>query len=165
MGIFAPRYVFRSRWELASPPSDVFDALYDLANYPGWWPQVRAVHRFDEDHHKMVVRSFLPYEIDYTLIRETSDRAQGLLRGRVEGDIVGTIEWRINPSPSGCVAYFFEDVETTLEVLNLLAPVARWMFEFNHQLMMRDGHLGLSAYVSGRTLADRAPGTRAERRM
>jgi hypothetical protein len=45
--------------------------------------------------------------------------------------------------------YFRQRVETRSELLNLLAPVARLAFEANHQIMMRDGLVGLKAYLAG----------------
>lgn len=157
MAYFAPRYLFRSRWELPFPARDVYDTLYELVRYPEWWPQFREVTKLDDEHHRMVVRSFLPYEISYIIEREVADAALGTLRGKVDGDIAGNIEWRINPSPTGSVVYFQEDVATHMDLLNLLAPMARWAFEINHQVMMTSGRAGLRAYVAGRIAQSGVP--------
>jgi hypothetical protein len=157
MAYFAPRYLFRSRWELQLPARNVYDSLYALVRYPEWWPQFREVTKLDEDRYRMVVRSFLPYEISYILSRDVADAGLGTLRGKVDGDIAGDIEWRINPSPTGCVVYFQEDVVTHLDLLNLLAPIARWAFEINHQVMMNSGRVGLRAYISGRIAQTSVP--------
>jgi hypothetical protein len=72
-----------------------------------------------------------------------------VLQASVDGDIVGGIRWDIHPSPSGAVVYFEERVETTLDLLNVLAPAARWAFTWNHTTMMREGLIGLRAYLAG----------------
>lgn len=151
------RYRFGSRWELKASAADVYWALYDLPAYPTWWPQFIAVRSIDPRHHFMVVRSFLPYRIQYTLTREVADVARGVLQGHVDGDIVGRIRWDIVPSPSGSVVYFAEKVETQSELLNMLAPIARLAFGANHEVMMRDGFIGLRAYLAARTVKVPAP--------
>jgi hypothetical protein len=103
--------------------------------------------------HWTIVRSFLPYEINYVLVPEIADRGHGLLQARVDGDIVGRIRWQIDPHRSGSIAHFEERVETQVDLLNLLAPLARLAFEANHQVMMRDGLIGLKAYLGARRLA------------
>ena len=142
-------------------PRRVFDALYDIGRYPMWWPQFRQVTptATGQPYYYMVVRSFLPYRIAYTLTPVTTDRARGVLMARVRGEIEGRIRWQINPSPIGSVVYFEERVQTSLDLLNMLAPFARWLFELNHQVMMRDGRLGLRAYLAAtRPAAGPRPG-------
>lgn len=146
---FRPRYAFRSRWEVPASQRHVYEALSELEDYPIWWRQFRVVNELPDGSYWMVVRSFLPYRISYTLTTKKSDPARGVLHATVNGDIVGGIRWDIHPSPWGSVAYFEERVETTLDLLNLLAPWARWAFEWNHRAMMRDGLLGLRAYLAG----------------
>lgn len=144
-----PRYVFRSRWEIPALQRDVYETLRNLEVYPTWWRQFRVVNKVGEGTYWMVVRSFLPYRISYTLTTQKEDQARGVLHATVNGDIVGGIRWDIHPSPYGSVAYFEERVETTLDLLNLLAPAARWAFQWNHTAMMREGLVGLRAYLAG----------------
>lgn len=108
----------------------------------------------DEQRHWTLVRSFLPYDIAYLLTAEIADRARGLLQAAVDGDIVGRIRWQIDPGRYGTVAYFEERVETQVDLLNLLAPIAWLAFEANHRVMMRDGLVGLKAFLGARALVD-----------
>jgi hypothetical protein len=146
---FRPRYVFRSRWEVPALQRDVYEALRNLEAYPTWWRQFRIVNKVGDDSYWMVVHSFLPYRIAYTLTTRKVDRARGVLHATVDGDIVGGVRWVVHPSPKGSVAYFEERVETAMDLLNLLAPAARWAFQWNHDVMMRDGHIGLRGYLAG----------------
>jgi hypothetical protein len=160
MNALAPRYLFRSRWELSSRPDDVHEALRDVLRYPLWWPEFRDVRRIDDDTHWMVVRSFLPYTISYTLT-QVPTQERGVLEARVHGDIDGRIRWRVTTlddrrplakrqGPTRTIVSFEERVVTQEALLNLLAPFARWAFEMNHRLMMRDGLHGLVAFLAGR---------------
>jgi len=157
-GIFSRRYRLRSKWELQAPVLDVFDALSRPIDYPKWWPQFRDVRRIDDLRYWMVVRAFLPYYLTYLMEAEIADSARGVLQARTDGDIVGRIRWQIDAGSRGTVAYLEERVEMQVDLLNLVAPVARVAFETNHRLMMRDGLLGLRAY-----LADRTPAEESER--
>jgi hypothetical protein len=158
--VLAPRYLFKSTWVLPYPPDDVYQALYDVVSYPLWWPEFREVTRATDLLFRMVVRSFLPYRITYMLRRDIADLATGRLEATVDGDISGVIGWMVTPGPAGTTVRFREIVECRMELLNLLAPIARWAFEFNHQLMMRDGLVGLKAYLAGEAPKPAAPGVR-----
>lgn len=149
---FAQRYRFRNRWRVAAPPREVYTALARPADYPAWWPQVREARMIDDLHYWMVVRSFLPYAIAYVLTPEISDPAAGLLQARVDGDIVGRIRWQIDPGGAGSVVHFEEKVRTQVDLLTVVTPFARWAVDANHRLMMRDGLVGLNAFLAARSL-------------
>ena len=156
---YATRYRFRNRWQVVAPPHEVYAALARPTDYPSWWRQVREARAIDDLHCWMVVRSFLPYAIAYVLTAEIADPAAGLLQARVDGDIVGRIRWQIDPGGMGSIVQFEEKVRTQIDLLTVLTPFGRLAFEANHRLMMRDGLLGLNAYLSGRSL-NFGPGAR-----
>ena len=131
----------------------MYDVLEDYPNYPAWWQQFQKVREVRRLRHWTVVRSFLPYEITYVLTPEIADKGRGLLQAKVDGDIVGHIRWQVDPHTAGSIAYFEERVETQLDLLNAVTPIARLAFEANHQVMMRDGLIGLKAYLGARRLA------------
>jgi hypothetical protein len=110
------------------------------------------VRKVDDRRHWTLVRSFLPYDIAYLLTAEIADRGRGVLQGEVDGDIVGRIRWQIDPGRHGTVAHFEQRVETQVDLLNVLAPFARLAFEANHRVMMRDGLVGLKAFLGARSL-------------
>jgi hypothetical protein len=152
MPTYSARYRFRNRWRVLAPPREVFAALAQPADYPSWWPQFREARAIDDVHYWMVVRSFLPYSIAYVLTAEIADPAAGLLQARVDGDIVGRIRWNIDPGGNGSIVHFEEKVRTQIDLWTALTPLSRLAFDANHRLMMRDGLVGLNAYLSGRSL-------------
>jgi uncharacterized protein YndB with AHSA1/START domain len=151
MPSFAQRYQFRNRWRVAAPPRAVFAALARPADYPVWWPQVREARPIDDLHYWMLVRSLLPYSIGYVLTPEITDPGAGLLQARVDGDIVGRIRWQIDQGGSGSIVHFEEKVRTQSDLLTLVAPFARLAVDENHRLMMRDGLVGLNAFLAARS--------------
>jgi polyketide cyclase/dehydrase/lipid transport protein len=152
MPSFAERYRFRNRWRVPALPRDVYAALARPADYPSWWPQFREVRMIDERHYWMVVRSFLPYSIAYVLTSEIADPAVGLLQAKVDGDIVGRIRWQIDPGGAGSVVRFEEKVRTQADLWTLLTPLGRLAVDANHRLMMRDGLVGLKAFLAARAV-------------
>jgi len=42
------RYALVTEWQLRAPIDRVWDALYDVAAWPGWWKYVRAVEELEK---------------------------------------------------------------------------------------------------------------------
>jgi hypothetical protein len=138
-----------------APPRAAYAALYEVVDYPKWWPEVKEARKIDDDHLWMRTRALLPYDLAFMLIRATADAAAGILEARLEGDLEGHIRWTITPTTDGSLITFDEEVITCKPLLVRLALIARPAFVANHALMMRRGHDGLRAYLAGYMLADR----------
>lgn len=145
-------YQFRSEWRLSAPPADVFRALAELDDYPTWWPEVRAVRWLSADARRLVCRSLLPYDLNFTVCRPKRDQHAGILQARLDGDLEGTSRWTITASLGGTLAVFDEEVVVNKSLLRRLAPIARSAFAGNHRLMMNHGRRGLTAYLAGMRL-------------
>jgi hypothetical protein len=163
---------FHHTWHVPADAATTFAALADVDAYPRWWPQVRAVARIDADSGHAYVRSLLPYTLDLVLTREVEDADAGLLRVRIDGDLEGWSQFRLEPgTPVGpdrtavaprpvplTRASYSQEATVTTRGLDRLAPVAAPVLRLNHALMMRAGERGLAAWV--RDAADAAdPGT------
>ncbi|MEO6885293.1 MAG: SRPBCC family protein [Jatrophihabitantaceae bacterium] len=143
MAIGSSRYVFRSLWRLDSPVDRVYNALVDVANYPDWWPQVRATRQLDDCSGELSCRSLLPYKLVFVATREIEDRANGILRARVSGDLNGRTQWTITSVKGGTTAVFDEDVVVGTRALRLAGRLARPALRVNHRMMMQAGEQGL----------------------
>jgi hypothetical protein len=153
MPMGSSHYVFSSVWQLPAPPDEAYDVLIDAAGYPTWWPQVRAVRQIDESTGEMVCRSLLPYELTFVVHAERQDRVAGVLRARVDGDLIGITQWTLRPAGTGgvaCRAVFDEDVRVGSGLLRAAGVLARPALRFNHDLMMRAGERGLQRLLAGR---------------
>jgi hypothetical protein len=103
-------------------------------------------------------RSKLPYELEFEM-RTTRVAQPVLLEGEATGELAGTGRWRLleqdGPStgaPVTVVTYEW-NVATTKPWMNLLAPVARPVFAWNHDWVMGNGGEGLARLLGCRLLA------------
>ncbi len=157
-------YHFVSRWHVGTDPDSAYAALYEVVDYPRWWPEVREARRLDDDHVFLRTRSLLPYEIAFTLAREIADPVARVLQARLLGDIEGTIRWSVESTMRGSVISWDQRVVARKSLLRRVAPLARPAFRVNHALMMRSGRSGLRRFLAGGrfgTGARRGPHTRS----
>ena len=141
------RYEFREQWYVNVPIERVWPVIRDVSKYPMWWSQfVEAERRNDVDGVGAVVRvrakSALPYHMFFEVeaVREEPPR---LTEAVVRGDLNGTMKWALQPEGSGTRLYFEEIVITGKPLLNVLAPLFKPFFAWNHEIMMRRGEQGL----------------------
>ncbi len=141
-------YTFRSEWRLAAQPDDVFGILCDVENYPRWWPQIRDARRIDDASGTLTCRSLLPYDVVFVMHREVEDRAAGVLKASLSGDLVGTSQWTVQPEGDGTLAVFDEDVSVGKGMIRAAGFLVRPVLRLNHDHMMRSGEKGLRAQLS-----------------
>jgi hypothetical protein len=142
-------YRFRSVWTVDASPDEAAAVLRDLNRYPQWWPEIKESHRLDDDRFLLRVKSLLPYYLEFVSERSRDEPAAGVLEARLIGDLDGFSRWTVSADDNGARLVFEEEVVTSKRWLNLLAPVARPAFKFNHALMMRRGEAGLRAFLAG----------------
>ncbi|MCA1726270.1 MAG: polyketide cyclase [Actinobacteria bacterium] len=152
-----PYYRFDTAWRVRADAGAVWDVLYDVPSYPAWWPQVKDVGELNGEHYDVLIRSFLPYNLRFTLGQSVADRKRGVLEAGLEGDLNGFSRWTIRPAPAGAILRFEEQVITTKAILNRLDAIARPAFRANHWWMMRDGERGLQTFMAGHRFATRGP--------
>jgi hypothetical protein len=71
------------------------------------------------------------------------------MEGDAVGELTGTGRWRLFEQ-GGTTAVTYEwNVRTTKAWMNALAPVARPIFEWNHDYVMRRGGEGLKCQLRG----------------
>ncbi|MFI9814444.1 SRPBCC family protein [Saccharothrix variisporea] len=144
------RYRFRSVWTVDNPPPETFDVLADLGSYPKWWPEVRVAQQIGDRAARLRCRSALPYDLVFEAHHNTEDRASGLLRADLVGDLEGTASWRVLPDGrTGTRLVYTQEVEVTKPLVRRLALIARPLLKANHELMMRNGRRGLRTYLAG----------------
>jgi hypothetical protein len=142
-------YRFRSTWLLpGTVPERVFGVVTDLAGYPRWWSDVRAVRRVDDDTAELVCRSRLPFRLVVRMHRDHQDERTGLMRVRLSGDLDGTLAGAVRAAGAGTLLEITQDVQARKELLRRFDTVARPLFRVNHALMMRRGHRGLRSYLT-----------------
>jgi len=148
-------YAFVTRWHVAAPVDAVYDVLVKPEGWPAWWPGVEKVEslvRSEREDGVGGVRRFtwksrLPYRLAFDM-RTTAVERPGRIAGRAEGELQGEGVWTLVVDPAAPesatrVRYDWR-VETTRAWMNLLAPIARPLFAWNHDVVMGWGAEGLA---------------------
>jgi hypothetical protein len=142
-----------------TPRERAWEVIDDALSWPEWW---RGVVRVDElapggpdrvgSRYEIEWRSRLPYPLAFEFTTERVERPR-VMEGRAEGELAGTGRWRLFED-EGVTAVVYEwNVRTTKPWMNMLGPVARPVFAWNHDVVMRWGGEGLARRVGGRLLA------------
>ncbi|HEX5374929.1 MAG TPA: SRPBCC family protein [Solirubrobacterales bacterium] len=155
------QYSFLTTWLLDSPREPVFEAIYDQARWPQWWRGVEEAEEVKPGNGddgvgtvaRMVWKSLLPYRVGFEVTTTRVERPH-LMEGDAVGELTGTGRWRLFER-DGVTAVLYEwDVATTKAWMNLVAPVARPVFEWNHDWVMARGGEGIARLLGCRLLAN-----------
>jgi uncharacterized protein YndB with AHSA1/START domain len=152
-------YRFLTTWLLEAERERVWEAIWESERWPQWWRGVEEAVRLGEGEPSGVGqvgsylwRSRLPYPVRFEM-RTTRVERPHLLEGAASGELEGTGRWRLFDE-GGVTAVLYEwNVRTTRTWMNLLAPIARPVFRWNHDWVMRNGGTGLAQLLEVRLLA------------
>jgi uncharacterized protein YndB with AHSA1/START domain len=155
-------YSFLTTWCLEAPRQPVWDAIWDSDRWPQWWRGVVAAQTLVEGDEtgvgqvgRYTWRSKLPYELAFEMTTTRVERPH-LLEAQAVGELAGTGRWRLfeDDGETAMTAVVYEwNVTTSRRWMNLLAPIARPVFEWNHDWVMRNGGEGLARLLGCRLLA------------
>jgi len=131
----------------------VWWTLRDAERWPEWWRGVERVTVLEPDeHYRIAWRSRVPYELEFDFTVLDLDEPR-FMSGEASGALAGDGHWRLFEQ-DGVTAVTYEwNVQTTKTWMNLLAPVARPVFAYNHDVVMRWGGEGLARRLGCRLLA------------
>ncbi len=152
-------YRFLTTWLLDSPREQVFDALYDQAAWPSWWRGVEEAVEVSPGEasgvgtvSRLVWKSLLPYRVEFEVTTTQVERPS-LLQADAVGELSGLGRWRLYEE-NGVTAVLYEwNVATSKTWMNLVAPIARPVFEWNHDWVMARGGEGIADLLGCRLLA------------
>jgi uncharacterized protein YndB with AHSA1/START domain len=143
-------YAFVSVWNIDAPVAAVWNAIKDADAWPEWW---RGVLRSDElvpgdadgvgSIRRTTWKSALPYklEFDSEIVRIERHR---LIEARAFGELDGLGLWQFEEVGDNKTRVQYDwTVTTTKAWMNLLSPIARPIFRWNHDVIMRRGEEGL----------------------
>jgi uncharacterized protein YndB with AHSA1/START domain len=151
-------YSLLTTWILDAPCDTVWDAIYEIESWPGWWRGVKEVEKVepgDDDGvgalYRHEWRSVIPYPVRFET-RITRVERPHMIEGDAYGELAGTGRWRFFAGRETAVTYEW-NVQTTRRWMNLVAPVARPVFRWNHNAVMHNGGQGLADLLGARLLA------------
>lgn len=147
-------YSFKTSWQFAAPIEQVWDALIDSTAWPRWWRGVKRVERQGDEPDDSVGRverqlwkSRLPYTLAFTM-EITAIEHLRRISGRATGELEGTGTWLLEHRDGVTYVEYDWDVSTTSRWMNLLAPLARPAFAWNHNVVMEWGRVGLERMLA-----------------
>ena len=153
------RYRFLTTWLLDAPRERAWEELKDAVAWPEWWPGVVAVEELDPgdaqgvgSRHRIEWRSRIPYPLEFEFHTGEVD-APRRMAGRAFGELEGTGVWRLWEDGGVTAVVYDWDVTTTKPWMNALAPIARPVFAWNHDVVMRQGGEGLARRLGAHLLA------------
>ena len=157
-----PDYEFLTTWCLEAPrePSGTRSGTRSAGQSGGAGWLARGLcrgrrGRASARSRRYTWRSRLPYDLEFEMATTKVDKPH-LLEGRAMGELAGIGRWRLfeqdGEVPVTAVVYEW-NVSTTKPWMNLLAPIARPLFEWNHDWVMRNGGTGLAKLLGCRLLA------------
>ena len=152
-------YRFLTTWLLEADRERIWDAIYESERWPEWWHGVEEAEKLAEGDEagvgqegRYVWKAKLPYRVEF-FIRTTRVERPFLLEGDATGELAGVGRWRLFEQ-GGVTAVVYEwNVRTTRWWMNLLAPVARPVFQANHDYVMRNGGEGIAKLLDAPLLA------------
>jgi hypothetical protein len=152
------RYHFITTWLLETSRAAAWEVLQDPLSWPEWW---RGVERVSElasgdgqrvgSRYRIAWRSRVPYELEFDFTVRRID-VPCCMEGDAVGELEGTGIWRLFEQNGVTAVVYDWDVATTKRWMQLLAPVARPVFEYNHDVVMRWGGEGLARRLGTRLL-------------
>lgn len=153
------RYEFLSTWVLAAPRSQVWSAIEDASAWPEWWRGVVSSEELERGsdngvgrRYRVRWRSFIPYVLEFDFAVDEAD-APAYMAGRATGELEGTGVWRLHEDRGVTVVTYDWRVGTAIRWMNLVAPVARPIFRWNHDWVMARGGEGLAERIGARLIA------------
>jgi uncharacterized protein YndB with AHSA1/START domain len=149
-------YAFVSLWELEAPIDRVWEEISRAEQYPEWFPYVAGtdtVQQGDDSGVGAVTRTQWRTALPYRLVfeaRTTRAERPHILELTAGGDLEGAGRWELSEEDGVTRVRYFWTVRTTKAWMNLLAPVARPVFGWNHAILMRTGGEGLARRLGAR---------------
>lgn len=143
-------YEFVTIWRVKAPLEKVWDLIFHAEDWPEWWRGVEKVVKLkdgDANHvgavHRYIWKSKLPYRLIFDM-KTTWVEPMSTLEGQAIGELQGTGRWRLTSDGEFTTVRYNWKVETTKRWMNYLAPIARPLFKWNHDVVMGWGEQGLA---------------------
>ncbi|HEY9279983.1 MAG TPA: SRPBCC family protein [Eoetvoesiella sp.] len=147
---------FVTTWCIEAPLSQVSDAIFSCAEWPKWWKNLEKVDQIEPGNRdgigvllRFTWKGQLPYRLTFN-IRVTRAVPSEILEGLASGQLEGVGCWFFSHQAPITIVRYEWHVRTTQTWMNLLAPVAKPLFKWNHDRVMRQGAEGLAQFLNSR---------------
>ncbi len=154
-------YEFVTTWRVSAPIEKVWKEIYHTEYWPQWWKGVISVEELKKGDELGVgsIRLYtwetkLPYKLIFK-IETLKVEPMKYLEGRSTGELDGKGIWTLYEEGNETIARYDWQVNTTKFWMNILAPLARPLFEWNHKVVMRWGAESLAKRLGVRVIQER----------
>lgn len=144
------RYHFVTEFSVTAGREQVWEALRDPTDWPSWWRWLKRVEPLAVggpdglgDRYRYSFGTALPYTLSFAMTVQAVDRPR-ILVGEATGELEGSGHWLLEDVAGGTDVTYVWLVETTKRWMNLLAPIGRPAFSWNHDVLMRDFAKGVA---------------------
>ncbi len=160
-------YSFVTHWRFRAPIERVWAALDAPERYAEWWPAIVEYHDLTPqinglgNRAERVVKGRLPYTLRYRTEVTRYDPPTEIAYDAA-GELEGAGRFVLKQEAQWTNVTFYWDVRTSGVVMNLLAPMLKPLFAWNHNWVMAQGERGLSAWLAkeGVSAASAPPASR-----
>ncbi len=142
-------YAFLTRWHIGAPLEAVWNEIYRGERWTQWWKGLERVETLSTGDaqdigsvRRFTWKSLLPYRLVVDM-RTVQVEPPTMLELHATGELAGTGIWRLSREGEGTLVQYEWNVKTTKPWMNILAPIARPLFSWNHDILMRWGESGL----------------------
>lgn len=145
------KYEFLTTWRFKSPLEPVWEMIYHSELWPSWWKgveRVEIVKKGEDDSaigsiYRYTWKSKLPYRLTFEMQLKRVEPMR-IIEGVALGELSGNGLWQLSSDGETTTARYDWKVETTKRWMNLLTPIARPLFKWNHDVVMGWGAEGLA---------------------
>lgn len=147
-------YRFLTDWRFNAPLDRVWHEIKAMDRWSEWWPfvsRVELLKQGDADDLGSVRRITWKTALPYTLTFDSELVAIEpfkRMEGRAFGELEGRGIWTFREDAGITQVNYDWQVMTTKAWMNVLAPVARPIFAWNHDKVMAGGFEGLTRRLS-----------------
>jgi hypothetical protein len=145
-----------TRWLIPASVAEVWGCLVATENWPSWWEYVAMVDETATGNslginnvRRYLWRTCLPYDLAIDL-RVTQMHPYRSITAEVTGDLIGSgdcaITYRENEAATELI--FTWNVSLAKSWMKLLGGVARPVFVWNHERVMKSGEEGLIRHLT-----------------
>lgn len=142
-------YHFTTHWRFDAPLERVWHEIKAMGRWPEWWPYVQKVELLRQGDsreigsvHRITWKTALPYTLTFDSEMIAEELYQRM-EGRAFGELEGIGIWTFSSENGSTLVRYDWMVKTTKPWMNLLAPIARPLFAWNHDQVMKGGYEGL----------------------
>ncbi|MGH8902191.1 MAG: SRPBCC family protein [Egibacteraceae bacterium] len=146
-------YHFGTQWRVQAPIDQVWEVIVETTTWPAWWKGVLSAEPLGSSAEdgvgqrvRYVFKSVLPYTLSFDVVLREVSRPH-LLLGDAFGELEGYGRWDLAEEDEVTTLNYTWHVRTTGTAMNLLGPLLRPAFVWNHHVVMRWGAEGLARHL------------------